>query len=105
MGSWLDSRHTFSFSNHFDPAWTGFGPLLVINDDTIAAGRGFGMHPHRDMEIITVMVEGQINHQDSMGNAEVLRAGELQRMSAAKKGKRKEKKKKKKKSKKNRKRG
>ena len=80
--SWLDSRHPFSFSNHFDPAWTGFGPLLVINDDTIAAGEGFGMHPHRDMEIITVMVEGQINHQDSMGNAEVLRAGEVQRMSA-----------------------
>jgi redox-sensitive bicupin YhaK (pirin superfamily) len=80
--NWLDSRHTFSFSNHFDPAWTGFGPLLVINDDTIAAGEGFGMHPHRDMEIITVMVEGQINHQDSMGHAEVLRAGEVQRMSA-----------------------
>ena len=80
--SWLDSRHTFSFSNHFDPTWTGFGPLLVINDDTIAAGEGFGMHPHRDMEIITVMVEGQINHQDSMGHAEVLRAGEVQRMSA-----------------------
>ena len=79
---WLESWHTFSFSNHFDPAWTGFGPLLVINDDTIAAGEGFGMHPHRDMEIITVMVEGQINHQDSMGNAEVLRAGEVQRMSA-----------------------
>jgi redox-sensitive bicupin YhaK (pirin superfamily) len=80
--NWLESWHTFSFSNHFDPAWTGFGPLLVINDDTIAAGEGFGMHPHRDMEIITVMVEGQINHQDSMDNAEVLRAGEVQRMSA-----------------------
>ena len=80
--SWLDSRHTFSFANHFDPAWTGFGPLLVINDDVIAAGEGFGMHPHRDMEIITVMVDGQINHQDSMGHAEVLRAGEVQRMSA-----------------------
>ena len=79
---WLESWHTFSFSNHFDPAWTGFGPLLVINDDTIAAGEGFGMHQHRDMEIITVMVEGQINHQDSMGNVEVLRAGEVQRMSA-----------------------
>jgi redox-sensitive bicupin YhaK (pirin superfamily) len=60
----------------------GFGPLRVINDDTIAAGRGFGMHPHRDMEIITVMVEGQLNHRDSMGHAEVLRAGEVQRMSA-----------------------
>jgi len=79
---WLDSWHTFSFSNHFDPAWMGFGPLRVINDDCIAAGRGFGMHPHRDMEIVTVMVEGQLNHRDSMGHAEVLRAGEVQRMSA-----------------------
>ena len=79
---WLDSWHTFSFSSHYDPAWMGFGPLRVINDDTIAAGRGFGMHPHRDMEIITVMVQGQLNHRDSMGHAEVLRAGEVQRMSA-----------------------
>jgi redox-sensitive bicupin YhaK (pirin superfamily) len=80
--NWLDSWHSFSFSNHYDPAWMGFGPLRVINDDTIAAGRGFGMHPHRDMEIVTVMVEGQLNHRDSMGHAEVLRAGEVQRMSA-----------------------
>jgi len=79
---WLDSWHTFSFASHYDPAWMGFGPLRVINDDTIAAGRGFGMHPHRDMEIITVMVEGQLNHRDSMGHAEVLKAGEVQRMSA-----------------------
>ena len=79
---WLDSRHTFSFAGHHDPEWMGFGPLLVINDDTIAAGQGFGIHPHRDMEIITVMVDGQINHQDSMGHSEVLRAGEVQRMSA-----------------------
>lgn len=79
---WLDSWHSFSFAGHVDPAWMGFGPLRVINDDTIAAGRGFGMHPHRDMEIITVMVEGQINHRDSMGHAEVLQAGEVQRMSA-----------------------
>jgi hypothetical protein len=79
---WLDSWHTFSFSSHYDPAWMGFGPLRVINDDVIAAGTGFGMHPHRDMEIITVMVEGQLNHRDSMGHAEVLRAGEVQRMSA-----------------------
>ena len=79
---WLDSWHSFSFSSHYDPAWMGFGPLRVINDDTIAAGRGFGMHPHRDMEIVTVMVEGQLNHRDSMGHAEVLRAGEVQRMSA-----------------------
>ncbi len=79
---WLDSWHSFSFSSHYDPAWMGFGPLRVINDDTIAAGRGFGMHPHSDMEIVTVMVEGQLNHRDSMGHAEVLRAGEVQRMSA-----------------------
>jgi quercetin 2,3-dioxygenase len=79
---WLDSWHSFSFSSHYDPAWMGFGPLRVINDDTIAAGRGFGMHPHRDMEIVTVMVSGQLNHRDSMGHAEVLRAGEVQRMSA-----------------------
>ncbi len=79
---WLDSWHSFSFSSHFDPAWMGFGPLRVINDDTIAAGRGFGMHPHNDMEIVTVMVEGELTHRDSMGNGEVLRAGEVQRMSA-----------------------
>ncbi|MBM5785773.1 MAG: pirin family protein, partial [Cyanobacteria bacterium K_DeepCast_35m_m1_288] len=79
---WLDSWHSFSFSSHYDPAWMGFGPLRVINDDTIAAGRGFGMHPHRDMEIITVMVQGELHHRDSMGHVEVLRAGEVQRMSA-----------------------
>jgi redox-sensitive bicupin YhaK (pirin superfamily) len=79
---WLESWHSFSFSSHHDPAWMGFGPLRVINDDTIAAGQGFGMHPHRDMEIITVMVEGELHHRDSMGHAEVLRAGEVQRMSA-----------------------
>ena len=66
---WLDSWHSFSFAGHHHPDWMGFGPLRVINDDTIAAGEGFGMHPHRDMEIITVMVEGQINHRDSMGTA------------------------------------
>ena len=79
---WLDSWHSFSFSHHYDPSWMGFGPLRVINDDSIAAGKGFGMHPHRDMEIVTVMVEGQLNHRDSMGHAEVLKAGEVQRMSA-----------------------
>ena len=79
---WLDSWHSFSFAGHHDPAWMGFGPLRVINDDTIAAGRGFGLHPHRDMEIITVRVEGQLNHRDSLGHAEVLQAGEVQRMSA-----------------------
>jgi len=79
---WLESWHSFSFSSHYDPAWMGFGPLRVINDDTIAAGQGFGMHPHRDMEIITVMVKGELHHRDSMGHAEVLRSGEVQRMSA-----------------------
>ncbi len=80
--SWLDSWHSFSFADHFDPIWTGFGPLLVINDDRIDAGQGFGMHPHRDMEIITVMVEGALNHRDSMGHSATLQAGEVQRMSA-----------------------
>ena len=80
--NWLDSWHSFSFGSHQDPNWRGFGPLRVINDDTIAAGQGFGMHPHRDMEIITVMVEGELTHADSMGHSEVLRAGEVQRMSA-----------------------
>ena len=79
---WLDSWHSFSFGSHQDPHWMGFGPLRVINDDTIAAGKGFGMHPHRDMEIITVMVDGALTHADSMGNTAVLRAGEVQRMSA-----------------------
>lgn len=79
---WLNSWHSFSFSSHHDPEWMGFGPLLVINDDVIAAGQGFGMHPHRDMEIITVMVDGEVTHADSMGNSAVLRAPEVQRMSA-----------------------
>ena len=79
---WLESWHSFSFGHHYDPGWMGFGPLRVINDDTIAAGRGFGMHPHRDMEIITVMVDGELTHADSIGHCEVLRAGEVQRMSA-----------------------
>jgi redox-sensitive bicupin YhaK (pirin superfamily) len=79
---WLDSWHSFSFADHHDPAWMGFGPLRVINDDTIAAGRGFGMHPHRDMEIVTVMVEGALQHRDSLGHSALLQAGEVQRMSA-----------------------
>jgi hypothetical protein len=79
---WLDSRHSFSFAEHHDPAWMGFGPLRVINDDTIAPGQGFGLHPHRNMEIITVVVAGRIDHGDSMGHQQVLRAGDVQRMSA-----------------------
>ncbi len=82
QGGWLNSWHTFSFAGHFDPGWSGFGPLLVINDDRIDAGQGFGMHPHRDMEIITVMVEGSLNHRDSMGHSATLKPGEVQRMSA-----------------------
>jgi len=82
QSSWLDSWHSFNFAGHHDPQWSGFGPLLVINDDRIAAGQGFGMHPHRDMEIITVMVEGALNHRDSMGHSASLMAGEVQRMSA-----------------------
>ena len=80
--NWLDSWHSFSFADHHDPDWMGFGPLRVINDDTISAGRGFGMHPHRDMEIITVMIEGELQHQDSAGNSGVIQAGDVQRMSA-----------------------
>ena len=79
---WLDSFHSFSFAGHYSPDWMGFGPLRVINDDVIAAGRGFGMHSHRDMEIITVMVEGELTHRDSLGNSGLLQAGEVQRMSA-----------------------
>ena len=79
---WLDSFHSFSFAGHYSPDWMGYGPLRVINDDVIAAGRGFGMHSHRDMEIITVMVDGQLTHRDSLGNSGLLQAGEVQRMSA-----------------------
>ena len=79
---WLNSWHSFSFSHHPDPDWMGFGPPRVINDDTIAPGMGFGMHPPRSMEIITVMVEGELTHEDSMGHREVLRAGDVQCMSA-----------------------
>jgi redox-sensitive bicupin YhaK (pirin superfamily) len=79
---WLDSWHSFSFAGHDDPAWRGFGPLRVINDDRISAGRGFGLHPHADMEIITVMLAGVLVHQDSLGHRQPLTAGEVQCMSA-----------------------
>lgn len=79
---WLDSRHTFSFANYYDPNFMGFSALRVINDDVIDAGRGFGTHPHKDMEILTYVLEGAVEHQDSMGNKEQVPAGEFQIMSA-----------------------
>jgi quercetin 2,3-dioxygenase len=79
---WLDSRHSFSFSNHFDPANTGFGLLLVNNDDRVEPGTGFSTHPHRDMEIVTWVLSGELEHKDSAGNAGVIYPGLAQRMSA-----------------------
>ena len=79
---WLDSRHTFSFGDYFDPDHHQYRTLRVINDDRIAAGGGFGTHPHRDMEILTYVLSGQIAHRDSMGHGEVIRPGEWQAMHA-----------------------
>lgn len=79
---WLKSHHTFSFANYYDPNRMGFGALRVINDDFIAGGMGFGKHPHRDMEIITIPLEGTLAHEDSMGHGEKIRKGEVQIMSA-----------------------
>lgn len=79
---WLDSKHTFSFGDYHNPRMMGFGPLRVINEDVVEPGQGFGSHPHRDMEIITYVCEGALQHRDSMGSGEVITAGEVQHMSA-----------------------
>lgn len=79
---WLKSNHSFSFADYFDVKHSGFGPLLVINEDRVAPGRGFGTHGHRDMEIISYVLDGTLAHEDSMGNGSALRYGDVQRMSA-----------------------
>lgn len=79
---WLDTYHTFSFANYYNPERMHFGVLRVLNDDTVAAGKGFGTHPHDNMEIISIPLEGDLEHKDSMGNIAVIREGDVQVMSA-----------------------
>ncbi len=79
---WLDSKHTFSFASYFHPERIHFGALRVLNDDTVAPGMGFGTHPHQNMEIVSIPLSGSLAHQDSMGNEQIIKAGEIQVMSA-----------------------